>query len=464
MYVDSLAILAIEKFKKFILDYQDTINTQLLNLEEKIKRESKLLELRETRDVQALLNAKPFFLSINPALESKFKTIEFFVSNDAKNAEQVITSLDYILESCRTHIENNQNDNYLKMQYLEAIEKCDRILKDDFSDLDFVQKILSVSTLTDDEKLNVLAKLAFDSCSLTKEKEESNTPIINDEFDEVVYLKICELRDKVYLELKQKANDVINRNYAEYIQCKSDEDLNYARAIVSSIDKKELSIEEVSNFNYVREKLTILLFTLINEKEEIDRLLEIFSSKVKEDDVELLEEALKDFEKMISSIIEAENDLSKENQVIADSKNSSNIYFLLDKGGKLLFDVDEFHNDDKKRISVLLDKTQKGILDYDKGFKHTIVQSPHKMNNLIEVNKYSNFACIYIRFAKDKILILSVGEVKDIYDEGIYIDSHYEDRIEELKQLLINDDVDEMKNQINILEYLNEKLEIEKVK
>ena len=464
MYVDSVAFLATDKFKKFILDYQDTINTQLISLEEKMRSERKVLELGESRDVQGLLNSKAFFLSINPALEGKFKTIEFYVANDAKNAEQVIASIDYILASCRNYIESNQNDNYLKNQYLEVIEKCDKILKDDFTDLDFVQKILSVSNLTEDEKLNVLAKLAFDSCCLVKENKETDTPNIEDEFDHESYLKICELRDSIYLALKQKANEVINRNYTEFIQYRSDEDLNYVRTIVNSIDKKEMSIDEVSDFNYVREKLTILLFALMKEKEEIDKLLEILSTKVTEDDIELLSETLKDFEKMIFAILESEKELAKENKVNEDSKNPSNVYFLLDEEGKLLFDINEFHNDDKKRISLLLDKTQKGILDYDKGFKHTIVQSPHKMNNLIEVNKYSNFACIYIRISKDKVLILSIGEVKDIYDEGIYIDSYYKEEIEKTKHLISDNEVGEMERQTNILEYLNEKLEMSRIK
>ena len=461
MYVDSLAIMSIDKFKKFILDYQDTINTQLKTLEEKMKRETKLLELSETRDVQALLNAKPIFLSINPALESKFKTIEFFVSNDAKNAEQVLIALDYILSSCRSHIENNQNDNFLRTQYEEVVGRCEKILTDDFSDLDFLQKILSVSNLTEEERISVLAKLAYDSCGFSKRKEETVTPIV-EEFDSAAYEEICQLRDKVYYGLRQRANEVINRNYVEFIKCKSKEELNYAKAIVSSIDKEEMSIEDVTNFNYVREKMTVMLFALINEKDELDGILEEFSLKVSKDDIELFSAALKDYEKMILAVIEAEKEIEKENQVVDASKNPSNVYFLVDEDGNLLFNLDDFHNDDKKRIALLLEKTQKGILDYDKGLKHTIIQSPHKMNNIVEVNKYSNFGCIYIRITRNKILVLSIGDIKDIYDEGIYIDSYYADRISELKSLIDESNIDEMKRQSDILAYLNEDLEIEK--
>ena len=145
-------------------------------------------------------------------------------------------------------------------------------------------------------------------------------------------------------------------------------------------------------------------------------------------DRELYEICLNEME----AIITEANNIKTQIVQSKESQKPSNILYLTDTHGRLLFDMSEFDSDDKKRIEILINKLENGQYDSIKGgIKSSLVNGTITP---VLVNKSGNIGCSYIRLDDDMVLLLTCETLKNIYSKTINIEKKYIDYIKRIKE------------------------------
>lgn len=415
------------RFNEYLAIYQEQLRTELSKVTTNLEAIKIVQTLKMNPNAQLLLEKKKLILSLNPKLEEQYKILDFFARNNALSIEQVDIVTKQILqdEVIEKQIDNNSKFSITKRQleeHLYAFENRDILT---------TATLVGESTLSEQDKLAVLAQLAMKSCAQTKKQETEvleqeqpeivqETSINSDEADEIQEMgDISALKERYYSVYKSKVEQFIKKYY-HLIDNKTDQEIAYAKNLYDAIcdSKEDIGLDDLQYFDV---NMTVHLLSLIDTKKEMEKILNT-DSPVDKADEEVATLFLEDLE---SSYTEACKLVEKqvEEEQAEDDMVPSKLYFLLDEAGNPPYKVSNFNADEKKKFLTLIDKLNRNIYDYEKGIKHTKVQSKKKMDYDIYVNKISNMSVSYLRLPEHQVLVLTFGTAEDIFDESLSIAS-----------------------------------------
>lgn len=378
------------------------------------------------RYIEKLLEHQKTFLLLFPQLTPNFQILKFFYDNNALEIEQVQIAInniltDEIVKDCLSNIEKYQ----LQVKNLESqIKELDE--KSLTAKVSFILK----TSITEEEKISILKELAYTSCKSATEKEEKNkysemqkaheeieSLFTEEETININQEELSNLKEEYY-KIKDKIESIIKKYYY-LINGKDEKYLNYNKEMARAIREQEsqdnlnLSTLGIDEFQYKDISMTVLILDMLEVKEELE--LQLNNPNTTLDDINDYFNMLKEYYDKALSLDKILTEEKKE-----EEKTTNEIYFLLNENNNSFFDMDKFSKDDKKLCQALIEKFKKGINDYEKGKKHTKLQSTNKKHN-IYINRRSTMYVSYIRTKNNQVLILTFANHSGIFDESTSI-------------------------------------------
>lgn len=429
-------------YDKFISYLENHINEKQKELEEyELKKGYKEIidNLIKNPNLEDVLAHRDFLMSLNNSLDTYFKLIDFFLSRNASNAPQVSIAIRSIIEcddvkNYEINISSNFNPRVIK----EEIEQYKSLLNGINYDIDFLVSILDKSPLTENEKLDVLSKNAFDRIMQKKIKdsvldeknnalEESMNQTINEpEIEDMV--DISKLKSRYMI--SYSAVDNIKRMYNYLTKNKTDKQIMYAKSMYKLYDLNEFTQEDINN--YLPEIMTSLFLGICENDDEINKLLsKERHEKILRSDAEILTLYLEELEGYIIqfsnlSVLTKE----KNDEEIIDKRR--NLY-LTDESGKCLIEFDGYN---KQEMATLLEKISKKLKRKD--YKT-------QTDRIVSMSNVSKLACIYITINNKYNLVIGFSHIEDAHYNANTISNRYESLINYFTNLNDNE-LDELYN------------------
>ena len=281
MYSNEKVKPSYDKFTAYLKKHIKELKTQLEDYEKKANYSEIISELRSNPSLDMVLKERIFLISLNPSFDSQFKLIDFFVMRNASNAPQVMSTIRAILESDEVkNFDTKVSSSFNVSAIREELEQYTSLLNGANLDIDFLVSVLDKSTLSEDEKLDVLSKNAFDRIPVKKLDEslkEEKDKAIEDEMVKKVnestleeMVDITKLNDRFMISIP--VIEDIKQTYHYLIKNKTEKQLNYAGAMLKLFDLGELSLEET--INYSNEIVMSLYLQIISYFDEINGLIE----------------------------------------------------------------------------------------------------------------------------------------------------------------------------------------------
>ena len=432
------------KFTKYIDEERKSKNEELETIKKEISEISLVMSSINGISIEQLLDNKDILLKFFPEIESSLSILEFLSSNGALKTDQSDEQLEKIIDIF------NRNKSHIqdKLLYLEnkkiALENSinkSNVVKESGIVIEDYEAIIDKSPLSIQDKLNIYSKFALDSIPKTKErvvetkvepikeetKEEPKLEPIKEEienFDELV---------SSYNQLKEIINKIVTKYYS-LIEGKNNSYLNYAKELVKYYKENDFPEKE---FDYTKEELTIELLELIDTKTIIESIINTNSGT---EDLSINIEICKEIIEKINTIAKKYEDEQKE-EIKPDS---SNVFMLLGDNGTPIFNVNRFDNN---RVISLISKLEKGMHDYERGLKHTKLQTNNYSDYTVFINKSKELSCAYIRIDSSKVLIINVDNPLDIFDStNQVLNRHANDIIRIVNRIVNNDEEFIMRN------------------
>lgn len=442
-----------EDAKTLTINLKSYIEKELENKEKQLKKIKKSLFLANFIEeinnnyfsVEFIVNNKEKIIKLIPELENEVNIIDFFYKNNATNIEQFEISL----TTFRKHKIFDKIFDIEKLQQEESelsktISMYTNFIKGIFIPEEYIEVVESTS-LKEAEKLLIYSQLAFESLKKEEVLIEESTPIKNDNIESITYDQ-CK---NEYLLIKEKIQTFINKYY-DLIMSKDKNYINYIKSYIN-IAKQEDNF----TYDYKEEKLLIKIFEIIEQKEEIENTIKNIDLSQEELEtlylnIEIIKEDLDAIEKL-SNEYEAEKEEEKLNE------SSNKVYFLSDENGNLFFDINSIEKEIRDKIPILIEKLNKGIYDYNKGIKHSKLQTSYKENTVF-INKLTDIGCAFIRINEEKVLVLNIDYMTDIYNSTIAILNTKSNLINTIKTNISNSNNIELVKQTVIMTKLNNEL------
>lgn len=434
---------AMKNFIDYLNGYSNSLLTKVGECDKNIALCDVLEEIKQTHDVRTILNNREFIASLNPVVLDYFKIIEFFKDNDALDADQVQNAANKILsiDEIKNFDVTKKSIYESKSSYESELSKVRSIIKGKDYDIDYFNKLLTESTLSDKDKLLVLSGIAYESTikhdkeELKETKqEETKEPKKDSKFKKIDNLySISALLDKYH-----KLNELTNLYKVELESLwkdKSDKQLGYAVNLATLFNSGEIDMKNMFNRSFINERMLVLLLCCKEYQEVIDiSISNINGDKTSKELYDELEYYINSLEERLT-LLGKYRALSKEEQNELDvDYETSKTLFLLNEDGTGTIDFSTFTEEEIDKANSLIDKSEK------KGKNERTILL-HKIKNVdfdILISKFSSYICSYVPLSDGTILVLDIAHKKKGYDETTTIlnkkKGTIKDIIEESKQ------------------------------
>lgn len=422
MYNIESSNTAVKNFNDYLKFYLFKLQSSLDAVVMELEAETELTKVREVMTAREMLKYKDTVTRLDKSVLKQFEIIKFYLDAGAYEAPQVFNAINAIKRSDILNSANRvQSNNIKKAELLDEINKVKNIIDNKEVDFDYYVSLLNASDLSEEDKLNLLALKAFES---TKFVKKETTPSLESIISSVeTKEETVDFSDLVarFDELSKQANELKNEFYYLF-EGKNASQLSYHFEAVKACGEEFL--ECIRNYSYKEGAMIACLYCVAKSIEDIKTI----NTNGTISDRELYEICLNEME----AIITEANNIKTQIMQSKESQKPSNILYLTDTHGRLLFDMSEFDSDDKKRIEILINKLENGQYDSIKGgIKSSLVNGTITP---VLVNKSGNIGCSYIRLDDDMVLLLTCETLKNIFSETIKIEKKYIDYIKRIKE------------------------------
>lgn len=422
MYNIESSNAAVKNFNDYLKFYLFKLQSSLDAVVMELESETELTKVREVMTAREMLKYKDTVTRLDKSVLKQFEIIKFYLDAGAYEAPQVYNAINAIKRSDILNSANRvQSNNIKKAELLDEINKVKNIIDNKEVDFDYYVSLLNASDLSEEDKLNLLALKAFESTKFVKKETtpslESIISSVETKEETVDFSDLVARFDK----LSKQANELKNEFYYLF-EGKNASQLSYHFEAVKACGKEFL--ECIRNYSYKEGAMIACLYCVAKSIEDIKTI----NTNGTISDRELYEICLNEME----AIITEANNIKTQIMQSKESQKPSNILYLTDTHGRLLFDMSEFDSDDKKRIEILINKLENGQYDSIKGgIKSSLVNGTITP---VLVNKSGNIGCSYIRLDDDMVLLLTCDTLKNIFSETIKIEKKYIDYIKRIKE------------------------------
>lgn len=457
MYVKGQAIEALQRFRDYVTEYQSKLNNKLIEIEQQLSFKVIIDTIKREKDYVFILKNRDVLVRIDNSLDSKLKIIDFFVKNNATSAEQFMNVVNEVINSPvinefeRTIADLSQLQNQIKLN----LEQCSLILNNDRYDEEYYIKLLEMSDLSEEDKLNILSDQAFNAVMIQShdnvidESKEVNNKSDSEksDVDSVSSLKI----EKRYTKIIADVNDMIGKYYY-LIEKQNSNQLKYKKQYMSAIREQSTPID-YDNLSSIQDRLILIILEMIENKQLIEQeMKKIVNHEVSREDEELINLFLDTLEDNLKVSAETsrqfELDKQEENNV-----GASKVLFLLDDKNQPYINIKDVNFEINKRIKSLIENLEKGLHDYERGIKHSKIMTDNKDDN-IYVNRSSTVACSYMRLTKDIVLLIAIDNFTSIYELSKTICSRQRQMVEKYRNLSETELIDLIQTQSDIYDRL----------
>ncbi len=421
MYNIESSNIAVKNFNEYLKFYLFKLQSSLDTVVMELESESELAKVREVMTAREMLKYEDTVIRLDKSVSEQFDIIKFYLDAGAYEAPQVYNAINTIKRSDILNSTNRvQSNNVKKAELSDEINKVQSIIENKEVDFDYYVSLVNGSDLSEEDKLNLFALKAFES---TKFVKKETTPSLESIISSVESKEeTVDFSDLVvrFDELSKQANELKNEFYYLF-EGKNASQLSYHFEAVKACGKDFL--ECIKNYSYKEGAMIACLYCVAKSIEDIKSI----NTNGTISDRELYEICLNEME----AIITEANNIKTQIVKSKEPQKPSNILYLTDTHGRLLFDMSEFDSDDKKRIEILINKLENGQYDSIKGgIKSSIVNGTITP---ILVNKSGTIGCSYIRL-DDMVLLLTCDTLKNIYSKTINIEKKYIDYIKRIKE------------------------------
>ena len=424
-------IVVVEKFKSYVRKCISNLSSKRIELVSNIECIKQLDVVSDKSSIEDLLSVKEYILKIEPKLANDFKILEFFSAKNTTNIPQVKSSFNNILLVVN---KRKLGDTKELRNHINAIDKTviqyNNYLNGSRFDTKVIIELLESSELNIEEQIIILSNIAYNmSPSIVKEDKKV-----------VVEEKKVTVDNTMYLDILATAKNILVKYY-DVLATKTPQEMRDIINISNIIGS--MSIEDVKSYYKKQIVFEGLIYRIKLMVSELTEALKINNSN--KDDLYLeLEEA-----------IESLNGITLDREGNKDNPNT-NILFLIDDNGNPLFTIN-YDRGELSKIDALLSKLINIPGEIANG---RLVQNTWLETNKIKVyvRSFSDMCCAYLKMTDNKILIVDIAPLNDVYSETVNIIRRNQDVINKIMEQVRTNNEELYANQEMFLERLQDSL------
>lgn len=430
---------AYKNFIDYLNGYSNSLLVKIGECDRNISLSEAVDEIKKSHDVNSILNNREFIVSLNPVVLNYYKIIEFFKENEALDADQVTDAINRILDIDEIKnfegIKKNIYEN--KSSYETLISRIKAVIDGNLEDIDFVNKMILESTLSEKDKLLILSGLAYESTityEVKKDRENNKeSSIKEDKSKKDKFKKLDNLLDVTslitkYKELSKRVSTYKKELYS-YWKDKTSRQLQYAFSLAKLYNSGELERKNIFN-NTLNERMLILLLSCKEYEDLINMSLKgVTNNKLAKSEYDELSYYINALEENVTILDKYDATKKVKDSDIDVTYENPRVLFLLDKDNNGIIDYSSFTLEDIDKINSLIDKCERK----GKNEKSILLHKVKDVDFDVLVGKTSKIICPYVVLSDGSILILNIATKNKGYDETIGILAGYKDKIKAIR-------------------------------
>ena len=430
---------AYKNFIDYLNGYSNSLLVKIGECDRNISLSEAVDEIKKSHDVNSILNNREFIVSLNPVVLNYYKIIEFFKENEALDADQVTDAINRILDIDEIKnfegIKKNIYEN--KSSYETLISRIKAVIDGNLEDIDFVNKMILESTLSEKDKLLILSGLAYESTityEVKKDRENNKeSSIKEDKSKKDKFKKLDNLLDVTplitkYKELSKRVSTYKKELYS-YWKDKTSRQLQYAFSLAKLYNSGELERKDIFN-NTLNERMLILLLSCKEYEDLINMSLKgVTDNKLAKSEYDELSYYINALEENVTILDKYDATKKVKDSDIDVTYENPKVLFLLDKNNNGIIDYSSFTLEDIDKINSLIDKCERK----GKNEKSILLHKVKDVDFDVLVGKTSKIICPYVVLSDGSILILNIATKNKGYDETIGILAGYKDKIKAIR-------------------------------
>lgn len=430
---------AYKNFIDYLNGYSNSLLVKIGECDRNISLSEAVDEIKKSHDVNSILNNREFIVSLNPVVLNYYKIIEFFKENEALDADQVTDAINRILDIDEIKnfegIKKNIYEN--KSSYETLISRIKAVIDGNLEDIDFVNKMILESTLSEKDKLLILSGLAYESTityEVKKDRENNKeSSIKEDKSKKDKFKKLDNLLDVTplitkYKELSKRVSTYKKELYS-YWKDKTSRQLQYAFSLAKLYNSGELERKDIFN-NTLNERMLILLLSCKEYEDLINMSLKgVTNNKLAKSEYDKLSYYINALEENVTILDKYDATKKVKDSDIDVTYENPRVLFLLDKDNNGIIDYSSFTLEDIDKINSLIDKCERK----GKNEKSILLHKVKDVDFDVLVGKTSKIICPYVVLSDGSILILNIATKNKGYDETIGILAGYKDKIKAIR-------------------------------
>lgn len=430
---------AYKNFIDYLNGYSNSLLVKIGECDRNISLSEAVDEIKKSHDVNSILNNREFIVSLNPVVLNYYKIIEFFKENEALDADQVTDAINRILDIDEIKnfegIKKNIYEN--KSSYETLISRIKAVIDGNLEDIDFVNKMILESTLSEEDKLLILSGLAYESTityEVKKDRENNKeSSIKEDKSKKDKFKKLDNLLDVTslitkYKELSKRVSTYKKELYS-YWKDKTSRQLQYAFSLAKLYNSGELERKDIFN-NTLNERMLILLLSCKEYEDLINMSLKgVTNNKLAKSEYDELSYYINALEENVTILDKYDATKKVKDSDIDVTYENPKVLFLLDKDNNGIIDYSSFTLEDIDKINSLIDKCERK----GKNEKSILLHKVKDVDFDVLVGKTSKIICPYVVLSDGSILILNIATKNKGYDETIGILAGYKDKIKAIR-------------------------------
>ena len=422
-----------KKFGDYIASYISELESKLEKVSNTKFYEDLKNILKTSTDLEDFLHIEKDILKINPSLKGIFDILNFYYENNASNAPQARKAIENLKNSdLQSKIDVLLQNTEEKSKLEEEIKKCKMILSNNITDWDYYFDLIKKSDLTDEEQIELLSKIAYES-TLEKEKvtakegkkEESKKEEPKKEYvsTEKMGVELERLR-----ELNRKIDSYISK-YSSLVNTKTPNQITMYKEVINALGTN--LYDDVGNYKVKEEAIILLTFRAQTLQTDISSVVSSLKSTYEKEDFDMLELYLDELSKIEDLLSGLDSEITEEEKEV-NSNGTKNVIYLTDENNNPYFSYSNLQFEQKLSYKTLLEKISKGLFDYKKHKNGATVLGTK--SNRVYVNISGRYGCSYVILNDEYLLVLSLASYQNVYSESLKIESQEEKKIKELKQ------------------------------
>lgn len=430
---------AYKNFIDYLNGYSNSLLVKIGECDRNISLSEAVDEIKKSHDVNSILNNREFIVSLNPVVLNYYKIIEFFKENEALDADQVTDAINRILDIDEIKnfegIKKNIYEN--KSSYETLISRIKAVIDGNLEDIDFVNKMILESALSEKDKLLILSGLAYESTityEVKKDRENNKeSSIKEDKSKKDKFKKLDNLLDVTslitkYKELSKRVSTYKKELYS-YWKDKTSRQLQYAFSLAKLYNSGELERKDIFN-NTLNERMLILLLSCKEYEDLINMSLKgVTDNKLAKSEYDELSYYINALEENVTILDKYDATKKVKDSDIDVTYENPRVLFLLDKDNNGIIDYSSFTLEDIDKINSLIDKCERK----GKNEKSILLHKVKDVDFDVLVGKTSKIICPYVVLSDGSILILNIATKNKGYDETIGILAGYKDKIKAIR-------------------------------